>query len=380
MTGREKIEAALSPDGSREIPVVICYEGIFIRDHWDQLTGSPWWHQFSPDIEQVLSWRRDVIRAVGLDWTEVGRCLPREARARMRAEPRGDSVVIIDPAAGSEISIPRPVVGGWSSGGGIESVHPATMPESIEEMQALLPAPPAGEPSGMSARGEADLARRMVGDVAREVFPIASVGSPLWQLYGILGFEGMMSLVATRPRLARTACQRFLERGLHQVHEARELGARGIWIEECLTDQVSPRDYAALSLPCVRALVEEIRRSGLWSLYYYCGNPWDRWPLILESGADAISLEESKKGFSIDIEDVVEKTAGRAAVLGNLDAIGVLQEASDAGVEAEVRRQLAAGRKNGSRFIMSTGSPVTPRTPVARVRRYVELSRRIGAS
>ncbi len=71
MTGREKIEAAMSPDGSRELPVVICYEGIFIRDHWGELTSAPWWHQFSPDLEQQLSWRRDVLRATGMDWMDL---------------------------------------------------------------------------------------------------------------------------------------------------------------------------------------------------------------------------------------------------------------------------------------------------------------------
>ncbi len=35
MTGKEKIEAAFSIDGTPEIPAVICYEGIYIRDRWD---------------------------------------------------------------------------------------------------------------------------------------------------------------------------------------------------------------------------------------------------------------------------------------------------------------------------------------------------------
>ena len=61
MTGRAKIEAALSPEGTAEIPAVLCYEGIYIRDHWAQLTTVPWWHQESPDLEQQLGWRREVI-------------------------------------------------------------------------------------------------------------------------------------------------------------------------------------------------------------------------------------------------------------------------------------------------------------------------------
>ena len=41
MTGRERVEAALSPSGTASIPAVLCYEGILVRDHWDELTACP---------------------------------------------------------------------------------------------------------------------------------------------------------------------------------------------------------------------------------------------------------------------------------------------------------------------------------------------------
>jgi len=33
MTGRKKTEEAMSPGGTRAVPAVICYEGIYVRDH-----------------------------------------------------------------------------------------------------------------------------------------------------------------------------------------------------------------------------------------------------------------------------------------------------------------------------------------------------------
>ena len=100
--------------------------------------------------------------------------------------------------------------------------------------------------------------------------------------------------------------------------------------------------------------------------------------MILSLGADALSLEESKKNFAIDIEDVVERVQGRCTVLGNLDAVDVLQNGSEEELQAEIARQIAAGRRNGSRFIMSLGSPVTPGTPVERVRSYCDLVHELG--
>lgn len=111
---------------------------------------------------------------------------------------------------------------------------------------------------------------------------------------------------------------------------------------------------------------------------YYCGNPNDRLDLLLSVGADALALEESKKGFAIDIDDVVERVQGRCALLGNLDAIHLLEHGSEAALCAEIARQLAAGRRTGRRFVMSIGSPVTPGTPVARVRPYCDLVHELG--
>jgi hypothetical protein len=80
-TGREKIEAALSPHGTAEIPAVICYEGIYTRDHWDQLFDCPWWYSLSPDLEHQLAWRGQLIEKTGQDWFYLTSCDADEIRA-----------------------------------------------------------------------------------------------------------------------------------------------------------------------------------------------------------------------------------------------------------------------------------------------------------
>ena len=147
-----------------------------------------------------------------------------------------------------------------------------------------------------------------------------------------------------------------------------------------MTDMISPEAFAELNVPFVSSLVEEIRAEGLKSVYYFCGDPAGKWKHLISVGADALSLEESKKGFVIDIEDVVERAQGRCAVLGNLDAINALPNASAEQLRTEISRQIAAGRRNGSRFIMSLGSPVTPGTSVERVRLYCDLVHEPGTS
>ena len=188
-----------------------------------------------------------------------------------------------------------------------------------------------------------------------------------------------MTVIASRLDLVAYACQRTLDLRIFSVREAATLGAAGLWIEECLTDMISPGAFESLNVRTLAPLVEEVRSLEMKSIHYFCGNSTGKWALILSVGAGAIALGEGKKGYTIDIEDVVERVQGRRVILGNLDAIGVLQDGSEAQLRAEVARQIAAGRRNGSRFIMSLGSPITPATPVDRVRRYCEMVRELGS-
>jgi uroporphyrinogen-III decarboxylase len=87
---------------------------------------------------------------------------------------------------------------------------------------------------------------------------------------------------------------------------------------------------------------------------------------------------DEREGFVIDIEEIVRRVRGRCAVLGNLDAIDLLSNGSEAQLRAEISRQIAAGRQNDSRFVMSIGSPVTPKTPIERVRLYCDLVHELG--
>jgi len=48
-----------------------------------------------------------------------------------------------------------------------------------------------------------------------------------------------------------------------------------------------------------------------------------------------------------------------------------------AALEAEIRRQVDAARAARG-FIISTASPITPATPLARVQLFLQMARRLG--
>ena len=377
MTGREKIEAAFSQGGAAELPVVICYESVFIRDHWPQLTSCPWWYLQSPDAERQERWSREVAARVGQDWVHLFPFCSTDERADQPIEERADGVYRLDPSSGSEQELTPPQVSGWNVEKTVESVRVERLPETFDEIDHLLRQQFGGNLLGGASH---ELASRMVECLGRERFPYRHVSGPFWSTYGLWGFEGMMTLAGTRPDLVKHACDRILIRTLAEIHEYARQGMAGIWIEDCLMDMLSPAAFANLDVPFIRRIVDEIRGCGMKSIYYYTGNPAGKLELILSIGADALSFEESKKDFRVDIEELAGRLAGQCVLLGNLDAVGVLQTGDESQLREELCRQIRAGRKNRSRFIMSLGSPVTPDTPVERVRLYCDLARELGKS
>jgi uroporphyrinogen-III decarboxylase len=367
MTGREKLLAAFTAEGTGAIGVVAAYDSLFLRDHYAALTTIPWW-----DSTQTGRVARDCHARSGLEWFTVSACDSRSERGRGRFEERRDGVWRVDIETGKETRLREPTPSGTNT----ECAHSRhssmnSLPTTREQIDAMIPLETAFDRTRFLAEGRQDAA----ADVREspDLLAYSHILSPLWTLYSFLGYEDMMILLAQSPDLAIHAAQRILENTLQHISMIAALGAEAVWIEECLTDQISPDVFRQINLPILRRCTEAIREHGMKSIYYYCGDPWKRLDAIIDAGADGIHFEESKKGFSIQIEDIVEAAGRRCVVFGNLDAIGVLQDGSEDMLRAEICRQLRAGRKNGGRFIMSTGSPITPGTPVQKVRRYADI-------
>jgi len=369
VTGREKIEASFAPGGSPELAVVVPYELMLIRDHWEDLTLCPWWYYFSPDVDQQLAWRRDVIRTLDQDWFLLPTGSPCQERKAVSIEPCGNHAQWLDRRSGESRILRRPPVGGWVSPP--QDEPPA--PQAAADVDRRVAPPP--DWSAMATDGSLDLAAALLREFGGDYYLMDYVGTPFSMSESVWGFETAMVLAVERPDLVSRTCERLLEHCLARVRQAALKGVAGIWIEDVYSGLVSPNAYGTFGTPYVQELIAEIHALSMRAFYYYCGDPAGRWEHILSLGADALAFEESKKDFRIEIEDVVARVDGSSVVLGNLDAIGVLQDGDDDVLRAEVERQTAAGRRNGGRFIMSLGSPVTPATSLARVRRYCELAR-----
>ena len=83
------------------------------------------------------------------------------------------------------------------------------------------------------------------------------------------------------------------------------------------------------------------------------------------------------KGYVNDMETTARTIGDRMTLMSNIDPIGVLQDGTDDEMDAEIRRQVAAGR-HARGFILAPSSPITPSTPLPRVQRFIQRCHELG--
>jgi len=333
-------------------------------------------HSF--DMDAAMQVTGDLLAASGEDRFRIWRAPPRSERDRYDWEGDGAVARRTDRLTGEVEVLHRPPPGGFVSekDAGIQHAHRIDSREQIDER---IPLPTEVTAEDISAEGIDDRARRSLAEFGAGFLPWTQLSTPYDPLAFIWGFEGLMLALMDAPELVEYALARSLERQLRLLRMWRLMGVELIFLQECMSDQISPEHYRRFVLPGLRELTAAIRRAGMLSIYYYCGDPAGRLDMLTAGGADALSLEESKKDFTIDIRDVAARIDGRTALVGNIDATHLMERGSNGQIRAEVARQLEAGRRNAGRFILGYGSPITPGTTVDRVRLVARTLRDLTA-
>jgi hypothetical protein len=378
MLGIQKIEAAFSRDGSPEIPVGICYTDIFIDDHWEELTSKSWWYKFSPDLEHQFLWRKEMSEKIDQDWFDLPLGYPMGEEEYYYILDNKEKVFLVDRRNGSKEELERPQIAGTN----IALKKPSlpfyfdNIPKDIGEFDIWFDDLYRKENIAYLLKsGKFNLPKKILDNWGRNIFSFRYIPGPLWHCFALWGFEKAMVWIIDKPELIKYACGKFTDYAIDLISISRKIRTKGIWIIDCMTDMVSFEHYKEFNLNFLKSITEMINFNNMYSIHNFCGNPKGKWGLLQDTGADALALEESKKNFEIDIEEVASIIDKKMVLLGNLDAINIFAKGSIEELRSAIIKQARAGKKNGNRFIMCTGSPVTPGTSLTRVREYNKIVR-----
>jgi len=246
--------------------------------------------------------------------------------------------------------------------------------EDVEEQVTVTPA-------ARSAReGELDVVEAAAREFGDEYSLMGGgLTGVFWSCVIYVGQFNLLHLLVDQPKLIEALCEKILAGNIEGIRRLAETGADVVRLDDAMAtaEMISVEHYERFCLPHMKAMVDEIHRLGMKALAVYFGGVMDRLEQIASLGADALQVECSMKGYVNDIDAIVEAIGDRVTLCANIDPGWCLEKGTDEELEAEMRRQVAAGRK-AKGFILAAASPITPGTSLARLQKFFELCHEIG--
>ena len=116
---------------------------------------------------------------------------------------------------------------------------------------------------------------------------------------------------------------------------------------------LSPAHWRQLIKPYLKDAYAIAKGAGMHTLFHSCGAVSEVYPDFIEMGIDAhIGVQTSSKGM--DVERLARDFGGKIVIFGGVDAQPTLVQCDPAGVEAEVRRNMAAFANCGGYIVSNS--------------------------
>ena len=302
---------------------------------------------------EVFKVRPDLIEAdtgVSRAWAE-----------KMDVVEQDDQLFFEDRVSGKRVAMPNARL--YQTGNELTDINPSE--SDITDLSAEISGPDDADRiiqvrsvAELLESGELDLLRQLVADYGERYFISYVMDTPYCDVSDYLGFFGLMTTIHDRPSLLHHMLERQLAQSGELIAALSSIGLHGVYVQEIFSgaDMISPQAYAEFVFPYNKRYFKEMGKLGLLPIHLVCGDVMPRLDQMACYDLAAIAVEESKKNFRIEIEEVVERVGDKVAVLGNIDAVQFGPHASPEEMAAEVKRQVFHGSRARG-FIASTGSP-----------------------
>lgn len=379
MNNKQRIHAVLEGRPVDRWPVTSLYNFLYHLDHFSELSGLPqwkvhWWRAASP--EEHAGVYAAIHASAPLELLQPQHDAPPRAwRERQEFVIKDGRPFRHDRQTGDWEHLDEPTNSGHATD------YRANETQFVFDKQDADTHIHIVKAERMLADGANDYIDAVLARFGREEFVVSGgVVGTLYSCHNYVGLTNLYAMLVEAPELIEHMSRRILEQNVEVIRRLAAAGGDAIYIDDAMTtnDMISVTHYERFCLPYIAAMVDEIHRLGQKAIVIYFGGIADRLDLIAATGADGLSCETTMKGYVNDIGEFARRIGDRMTLFGNIDPVGVLQGASDAALEAEVRAQIQRGGAARG-FISCTGSPITPSTPVSRVRRFIELAHRHGA-
>ncbi len=208
--------------------------------------------------------------------------------------------------------------------------------------------------------------RQLVQQTEARVVVLTSLKGPFSLAAFLLGPEPFLESLLVAPKRATRYLRLATE---NQKAFARAIvGAGGIpFIGDPMASGsvISPTIFTRFALPFLGELIATIHSLGVWTGLHICGDTSRMLPLLKQTGADILSIDE------MDLSTVRRELGPETVIMGNV-ATDVLATGTTAAVRKAAARCLRQGLPA---LLLASACDVPAEAPVANVQALVETAR-----
>jgi len=245
----------------------------------------------------------------------------------------------------------------------------------VETFVRWLPPPDAETTRDM--RETAAAWRRQIGDLG--------IGAP-WGWAGVFnyasdlwGIENAMMAPYLDEPLFKALMDRLTARMIEYSAPLVEGGADAIGIQGHIANarSVSPDFFMTHVFPYEKRLIDAIHAQGAFTVYHNCGCARAFYPCYRELGMTLWETVSEPPQGDNDLAEAKAVMGDRVCLLGNLDQLRFLKEATPEAVAAKTREIVRVGKPDG-RYLFAASDFLEKNTPLENVRAMLRAAEEEG--
>jgi hypothetical protein len=375
MNSKQRCHAALTGQTTDRPPVTVLYNMLYYEDHYSELTGLPAWelvHWLNSDPDEYFRLFKIMHDQAPFEMLQPHMAPPLLERQSSEFISQNGRLVRRNRITGAIEDLQS--ISGHAKDYAANEIQKIF---SHRDISRIIDVP---DPQELVAEGSNAYLDKIVENMGADHYIISGgVVGTIYSCGWYLGQQNTLAMLLDQPDLVEAVCERITEQNFAVISQLAMAGGDAIYIDDATAtnDMISPKHYERFSLPYMTRMVSEIHRLGHQAILIYFGGVMDRLEAIASTGADGLLIETTMKSYTNDIVEAVRRVGNSITLFANIDPVGILQNASENELEAEIQRQFSAGCA-GRGFIVSTASPITPGTSLSRVQKFLELGKNLS--
>lgn len=166
------------------------------------------------------------------------------------------------------------------------------------------------------------------------------------------------------PDVIKTLLDKCTEYITLYCRELKAIGATGVIMAEPAAGLLSNEDCLEYSTVYVKQIVEAVQDDNFTVVLHNCGNKGHCTQAMIDSGAAALHF-----GNAVNMVETLEQCPSNLVVMGNIDPVGILKQATPEEVY-RITADLLAKTAQYKNFVISSGCDMPPFVPDVNIKAF----------